>query len=587
MSPAAICFPEFAKLTPDCFTRDNNRDNAEETHRRAFVGPVASAAIARERGLPIGAVVFSEHEAFLGMPKTTPAKPTPPADADDRESQASAIVRFCEAHVDLFHDENRDVYARHKPTGEVWRIGSRAFKDWLTAGFYKAHRKVARDQSVREALATMEGVGRHTGKAQRVFIRVGQSKARYVIDLCEPGNTRCIEIDRNGWRVLKRADVPFVRFESMQQLPEPARGGDIGKLWPLVNVPEDVRLLVVTWLIECLRPETPFPLLEFIGEQGSAKSTTQAALRRILDPNACDLRASPKTPEDAFVAGGASWLVSYENISHLSAPMQDALCVLATGGGFAKRKLYSDADEVVIRVKRPVILNGISAAITAQDLIDRTISIETPMIRDRRESTTLSTSFERDHAAILGALLDIMAKALAWLDSIKIPAEERPRLIEFAKLGMAVAKAMGRKEGEFLEAFNHRRDEAISRTIDASPVATAAMAYIEKFPSGIHDTAESIMRAVEHLRPIGVGDAWPRTPKGFADALRRAAPALRQLGVEVHSLPKTGGVIRWVIERRKSSSPCPASPACTGGDDGRTSKTFRTSTERVFLGDGA
>lgn len=499
-------------------------------------------------------------------------------DEAEKQTQASAIVKYCEERIDLFHDDNRDVFARLKETGECWRLGSRAFRDWITAGFYRATGKAPRDQSIKEALGTMEGLGRHAGKAQQVFVRVGRTETHYYIDLCEPGNTRCIEINRDGWRVLKRAGVHFVRFESMQPLPEPARSGDLSLLWNLVNVPGDVRLLVTAWLIECLRPETPFPVLELIGEQGSAKSSTQTTIRRVFDPNACDLRAAAKTPEDAFVAGGANWIVSYENISHLSAPMQDALCVLATGGGFAKRKLYSDADEVVIRVKRPVILNGISAAITAQDLIDRTISIETPVIRDRREMTTLCKSFDRDHAAILGGLLDVMARALAHLVDIRIPADDRPRLIEFAKLGMATAKATGKEAKEFLSEFQRRRDEAISRTIDASPVATAVLAYMEQFPSGIRDTAEGIMRTMEHLRPQGVGDAWPRTPKGFADLLRRAAPALRQLGTEVHSLPKKGGVILWVIEK-KSSKPCPASPACPTDQD---IKTFRTSDQQVY-----
>jgi hypothetical protein len=60
--------------------------------------------------------------------------------------------------------------------------------------------------------------------------------------------------------------------------------------------------------------------------------------------------------------------------------------------------------------------------------------------------------------------------------------------------------------------------------------------------------------------------------------LRRAAPALRQLEIEVHSVPKTGGVIRWVIEK-KSPRACPASPACPTDQD---IKTFRTSDQQVF-----
>jgi hypothetical protein len=307
-------------------------------------------------------------------------------------------------------------------------------------------------------------------------------------------------------------------------------------LWKLVNLPEEARLLVLAWLADCLRPETPFPVLELIGEQGSAKSTTQTVLRRLIDPNACDLRAAPKSAEDIFVGAGVNWLVSYENVSHLPSPMQDALCVLATGGGFAKRKFYSDADEAVIQTKRPIVLNSISAVITAQDLIDRSISIETPVIATRTETTAIWAEFDRHHARLIGAFLDVFAAALQRLPRVKLPTADRPRLIEFAHLGIAIAEATGKTGADFMRQFNQSRQESIARTIDASPVATA---LIDWFSDRGEQSAEMPVKALfselDRFKPSQT-DAWPRSAKGFGDAMRRAAPALRSMGIECKSL---------------------------------------------------
>ncbi len=485
---------------------------------------------------------------------------------DENQSQASQLVRFVDHRFELFHDANKDVYACNRKTGEVSNLASRQFRDCLLAGFYTETGKAPRDQSVREALGTLGGLGRFQGEQRTVNLRFAGADGEYWLDLAAPGSSRAIRLLPGHWEISEAADVAFVRPESMQQLPEPERGGNLDLLWKVANIPQGCRLLVLAWLIECLRPDTPFPVCELLGEQGSAKSTTQTALRRLIDPNACDLRGAPKSVEDVFVSAGACALVSYENISHLSAQMQDALCVLSTGGGFAKRKLYSDTEESIISVKRPIILNGISAAVTAQDLVDRAITIETPVIAERREVTGLWCEYEKGRARLLGALLDLAARALAILPDMRLPPDERPRLVEFALLGMAVAEAAGRRPEDFMREFGASRQESLARTIDASPVAAAVVDLLEARPQGMTAPAKDILLTLEQYRPTGC-DSWPRSPKGLGDALRRAAPALRQLGIDCKCLGKgSGGVVRWEVRKKvpvfkSQMSQVPKSPA--------------------------
>ena len=362
----------------------------------------------------------------------------------------------------------------------------------------------------------------------------------------------------------------------MQPLPMPVGGGSIAPLWEIANVPEQQRLLVLAWLVDSLRPDSPFPGLELVGEQGSGKSTTAEALRRLIDPNGCNLRGAPKTVEDIFVAAGQNHAVCYENVSHLAGPMQDALAILSTGGGFAKRQLFTDSEEHVISVRRPWMVNGISISVTQQDLVDRVISVECPVIDMRQSSGQQWQAFERALPSMLGALFELAAGALRELPNVSLPREDRPRLVEYVLVGMALAKASGTHPDEFLQQFKATRAETVARTLDASPVASAVLEFIEANPYGIEASVKDILTRLEHYKPAGA-EAWPRTPKGLGDALRRASPALRQLGVECKSLGNIGGKVKWAI-KGKLATPCHAShEVIVPSDAGYDIKTSITS----------
>jgi len=287
-------------------------------------------------------------------------------------------------------------------------------------------------------------------------------------------------------------------------------------------------------------------------------------LRQLIDPNQADLRAAPKSVEDVWVAARNSHMVSLENLSHLPSQYQDALCVLATGGGYSARTLYTNAEETIIELRKPIVLNGISVIVTAQDLLDRCLHIDLPTIHSRELAGDIAARFEAAQPALLGALLDEFVKALAMLPNVSIAPEQRPRMADFAALGEAVFIAHGEPVGAFLDRYNEMRKDGVLRTIDATTVGQALSAYLAAKPDGFLGTLAELLQDLDLYRPRS--EAWPRSAKGLGDALRRLTPALRLIGCECKSLPKTGGVIRWhIFSKPQRAEPCPASPDRSSG----------------------
>lgn len=95
----------------------------------------------------------------------------PPEREEENQGQASQLVKFVEHRFELFHDANKDVYACNRKTGEVCSLTSRQFRDRLLAGFYTETGKAPREQSVREALGTLAGLGRFQGEQRMVQLR--------------------------------------------------------------------------------------------------------------------------------------------------------------------------------------------------------------------------------------------------------------------------------------------------------------------------------------------------------------------------------------------------------------------------------
>ena len=485
----------------------------------------------------------------------------PPNQED--ESVTDKLINLARGQCQFLHDAQREPYAVFEAAGarQVYGVLSPGFSDYLSHAYYTVHDRAPSEASLRVALATLRGQAQFDGDSCEVFTRIAMTEGSYWLDLCND-EWQCLQITATGWALVAGEGAPlFTRSASMRPLPVPERGGTLDALWPMVNIPVPDRLMVLAWMLECLRADTPYVVLELIGEQGSAKSSTQRTLRRLIDPNQADLRSAPKSVEDVWIAARNSHMVSLENLSHLQPQYQDALCVLATGGGYSARTLYTNADETILDLRKPIALNGISVIVTAQDLLDRCLHIDLPTIQHREMAGDIEARFEAAQPALLGAFLDLFVKVLAMLPSVDIPPEKRPRMADFAALGEAVFRVHGEPAGAFLSRYNSMRKDGVLRTIDASPVGAAVAAFLTDHASGFNGTLTDLLARLERYRPHG--ESWPRSAKGLGDALRRLAPALRLIGYECKNLPKTGGVIRWhIFARPQAAEPCPANPAC-------------------------
>ena len=474
---------------------------------------------------------------------------------------ANKVIELIIKDCKLVHNQQKEPYAIVNNAGvrQVYGITSKSFMDWVASRYYAAKKSALSETSFRTVISTLSGKAVYEGDTVDIYTRIAKTEEGYWLDLCND-RWETVLIKKTGWEVLSGKSVPlFCRSNSMQAIPPPTPGGSLDELWKLVNIPEEHHLMVVAWLLECLRADTPHVVMEFVGEQGSAKSTTQKLLKMLIDPNIANLRAAPKKVEDVWIGAINSHLVSFENISYLGQEYQDAMCVMATGGAHATRTLYTNKEEVIIELRKPIIINGITVNVTAQDLLDRSVHIELQPVKTRLQSKEVEEAFACKYAQIVGAVLDQFVLAIKEIDSVVISDTDKPRMIDFTYLGEAVYQANGQEAGTFIEHYKAMRQKGVHRTIESFPIGLALLTYLERNPNGWRGKLIDLLAYLGSLKPTGESN-WPKNAKGLGDTLRRLSPALRTLGFNCKSNQKLSGSIIWEITPHKVPIQCPTSP---------------------------
>jgi hypothetical protein len=468
----------------------------------------------------------------------------PPADdeAADKGSAATKLVALAEK-ASFLHTPDQQVFALIEVAGhqETCAVKGHAFKRYLASRYYKTFGKVPSTKAMQDALGVVEGRGLYESPEEEVFTRIAGGKNEIILDLGDP-DWRSIRIDLDGWSILSNSKAKFRRPAGMKKLPVPQPGGSIEELRRFLNLARnDDFILLVSWLVAALRPTGPYPVLLLQGEAGSAKSTTANVLRALIDPNTSPLRSSPREVRDLMIAAQNSWCVAFDNISYLPPWLSDALCRLATGGGFSTRELYTDDNEKLFEATRPLLLNGIEGVATRGDMLDRCLMIYLPPIpSDRRlPEKTFWRQFHKRAPMILGALLDAVSYALKHLPSVSL--RGFPRMADFAEWATAAEGRFKWAEGTFAAAYNANQLSANVVALESSPLVDPIK--LMTFGASWHGTAATLLKALAGHAKSGetLPRDWPKNPQVLSIQLRRIAPNLRAIGIDVQIGAKTAG----------------------------------------------
>jgi hypothetical protein len=451
------------------------------------------------------------------------------------EKIADQLVRIAREQSELFHDEDLEPYAHAKVGGhrETYHVRGRSFQMWLRERYFQEYKTSVNVNSMNEALATVTMFALYTGPLLPVHARIAEHSGAIYIDIGDK-DWRAVKVTAAGWGVITDPPVRFVRSPSMRPLPLPVKGGSIESLRQFINVSADEFILLVAYALAALRPNSNYPVLALAGEQGSGKTSLVRLLGSLIDPRSPQLRSLPSDERDLIVAARHAHFISFDNISGLSDKMSDAICRLSTGGGHGERRLYTNEEEATFEGRRPVCLNGIEDVATRPDLVDRALMLLLLAIPadKRREEKEIEAAFDAEAPQILGALFDGLSAGLLNLAEVEIAS--KPRMADFAKWAEACTLAFW-PAGSFMAAYGRNIAAANEVVIESSAVGDAVRRFMATQGMMWQGTASQLLELLTRIipEPLARERSWPKNARGLSGKLRRAAPSLRKIGIDV------------------------------------------------------
>ena len=525
---------------------------------------------------------------------------------EQQESYAEILVQLARDNTELFFKDqygtafalvkiNNDDDDQH---GEVIRLESNKFKRYLSKLFYdNQNRRVVNSDAINNAVQVLEAKTEYEGQTIPLSLRVASKKENnnnednsltttIYYDLTNP-KWQYIKITNHQWELVdnnnNNSNIPpatlFVRYNQVPQvLPDRNYEPDVfDKFLTLTNInDEQNRLLLKVYIVSLFIPDIAHVILILHGEKGSAKSTLQQLIKLLVDPAKPTLLTIHKDRNEFVQQLNHNHLAFYDNVKHVPYWLSDEACKAVTGIGQTKRKLYSDDDDVVYEYKRCLGFNGINISLIEPDALDRSILIELNRItkEDRKLESDILAVFGNIRSKLLGYIFDTIVKSLPIKPSISLL--DLPRMADFAVWGEAIARAMGCRPMEFINAYNENIGRQNIEAIESNPLAQTIDKFVDSWynekgeitfwEGSTKEALEQLNRLAQLYKIDTDSKLWPKATNSLTRKLRPILSNLREgLGIQVIIGRNTGSDDKnkkntSTIRIEKISPPPPLSP---------------------------
>lgn len=582
------------------WSKGDPRYDAKETQKKIdawATGPTLCETFAKENKLCNGCTQRGKIASPIVLGYEDKRDETDISDTANEKSQDAqrdkVINALKQAGMQLAVEENGETYVLAKigNTPTAMNLESGEAMDSMIVAIRNATGKTLSPDILKRETAILRVEARSRGEVFKKHKRIAAMPGGYAINLANRAG-QVVFVTPGEWEVRQNEDIYFAHGGGIGEMPSPIRPPDVASAlrtlndaWEFLGIPPMRRLILTVAVVNAFRTGVPYVVIESIGGAGSGKSTVTNALVQLIDPTATGKPTDTALSAEHLAAvAQVRQAIVVDNSSRISAGEQDLCCKAAYGFVVGVRKLYSNADVMLIPLHVQIILNGIVPLITRGDLLERSLRLELPQRDSYVSEEEILRWFTEIHPRLFGALLELLAAGLDLLPAVRAQRQWRHRMVDFAQLGEAIAQAGGMGPGAFIQQLDEMRRSTAAEIVTGDPITEGVIKVISKLGQNAVDAetypawrkwekqgwyavkkdgalhvgakASAIRSLLDTYAPAQRKEWWPDNDRAMRGALLRIQPILRDLGISCTQRDVNGGktcwLFIWVPERLES-----------------------------------